>query len=177
MLKTLRMLEKLTGSDFRKIVLTTTMWDEVDSATGERREAELKSVYWRSMIRNGSSTLRFTLTLESVLEILTPLIRSNDERLALLFQKEVLDMGRKLPQTTAGAGLELEYAALAKQHQTQLANIQSALKHPVANEEELQRLIDEYSKISQSLNFVHEKGRTKTTPTWKKWFQWLWKFV
>lgn len=177
-LKNLRMLEKLTGSDFGKVILTTTMWDEVDSDTGERREAELKSVYWKSMIRRGSSTRRFTLTHNSALEIITPFIKG--ERFALLLQKEVLEMGRKLPQTTAGAGLELEYVALAKQHQMDLANIQAALKQPVTNEE-LQRWIEEYSNISKPLNFVQEKGTIMTPPTsptsWKRRFQWPWRFA
>ena len=179
-LKNLRMLEKLTGSEFKKVILTTTMWDEVDEETGERREAELKSVYWKSMIRRGSSTRRFTLTRNSALEIIAPLIEGNGERFALLLQKEVLDMGRKLPQTTAAAGLELEYVALAKQHQMHLANIQAALKQPISNEE-LQRRIEEYYNISKLLNLVQEKGTIKTPPTsptsWKTRFQWPWRFA
>jgi hypothetical protein len=174
------MLEKLTGSEFGKVVLTTTMWDEIDEETGERREAELRSVYWKSMIRRGSSTRRFTLTRNSALEIITPFIEGSGERFALLLQKEVLDMGRKLPQTTAGAGLELEYVAHAKEHQMHLANIQAALKQPITNEE-LQRWIKEYHNIPKPLDFVQEKGTVNTPPTspisWKRRFQWPWRFA
>ena len=56
-LKNLRMFEKLCGEEFDSIILTTTMWNEVDDNLGNGREDELKTLYWKSMTLNVFYTL------------------------------------------------------------------------------------------------------------------------
>src|SRR6266540_6334994 len=58
-LNNFRAFEKLFEDDFNGIILTTTMWDEVDEDLGAEREKELTDVYWKSMIERGSSVKRF----------------------------------------------------------------------------------------------------------------------
>ena len=56
-LKNLRMFEELCGKNaFHSVILTTTMWDEVDGETGEERERELKEKYcWSVILRPADS--------------------------------------------------------------------------------------------------------------------------
>ena len=74
-LKNIRMFQELFGGkSFKNVILTTTMWDEVDVETGASREEELKS-NWKSMIAGGSSTRRFIGTRDSAFHVIAPLYR------------------------------------------------------------------------------------------------------
>ena len=57
LLKNLQMFEELCGKDaLKNVILTTTMWDEVDEETGLAREEQLKNIYWKPMIDCHSHT-------------------------------------------------------------------------------------------------------------------------
>ncbi|KAL4062537.1 hypothetical protein J3A83DRAFT_4053966, partial [Scleroderma citrinum] len=53
-----------------KIVLVTTMWDEVDEDIGNERLAEFRENYWKTMILQGARTFRYWNTPESARELL-----------------------------------------------------------------------------------------------------------
>ena len=73
------MFEKLCGKNvFGKIILTTTMWDHIDDATGQLRENELKEQYWRSMIELGSTTVRYRNTKDSAGEIISKILQGSN---------------------------------------------------------------------------------------------------
>ena len=79
-LKNLRMFEKLCGKNaFGNIILTTTMWDNIDDATGQEREKELRGLYWKSMIELGSTTVRYRNTRDSACEILGNILRGGHD--------------------------------------------------------------------------------------------------
>ena len=74
-LKNLPMFEQLCGKKtFKNVILTTTMWDEVDEPMGATREEELKSIYWKAMIDRGSSIGRFEGTRDSAFRLIAPLL-------------------------------------------------------------------------------------------------------
>ena len=81
--------QRLCESELDRVVLTTTMWDEVDEATGTKREKELKEIYWKPLINCGSSVKRFLNTDQSGLEILRPIIQGASSQ-------------RNAPQNTVG---------------------------------------------------------------------------
>jgi len=153
-LKNFHMFEALTGNQFKNIVLTTTMWDEVDQATGQRREEELKRTYWSAMIARGSCTQRFDGTTSSALNIIQPLIDDPGKPYVLFLQKEVNELGKVLPQTNAGAILELQYHNLAQQHQELRDKIQKELNGPGRDDQQLQKWLDEYRALSIALQSV-----------------------
>jgi len=101
-LKHFRFFEKLCGKDFTNIVLTTTMWGDVDEQLGAMREKELESEYWRPMVERGSPIKRFYYTRESALEILAPIFDEVHKRSSLLLQTEVNEHGIQLKDTSAG---------------------------------------------------------------------------
>jgi len=72
--KNLGFFKELFGTELDKVVLTTTMWDDVDEETGIEREEQLRLIYWQSMITQGSSVQRFMGDRESALEILRPIV-------------------------------------------------------------------------------------------------------
>ncbi|KAF8811582.1 hypothetical protein BYT27DRAFT_6442621 [Phlegmacium glaucopus] len=149
-LKNLRMFEELCGKNaFHNVILTTTMWDEVEEETGFLRENELKSKYWRSMLDRGSTTSRFLQTRESALGLIEPLIDAANAKSSLLLQQELVDMRTKLPETSAGMRLFTEMENLVKQRQVVLDRIRSAMKQ---DQTSLPLLKEEYQRLKTQLD-------------------------
>jgi hypothetical protein len=93
-------LEQLCGKGaHRNVIMTTTMWDEVCQDVGSLREKELKNQYWKLMIDCGAQVARFYGTTESAWEIIGRLPSTPQ---ALQLQKEIVDKGKKLMETTLG---------------------------------------------------------------------------
>jgi energy-coupling factor transporter ATP-binding protein EcfA2 len=149
-LKNLRMFEELCGKkSFKNVILTTTMWDEVEEETGIAREEELKSNYWKSMIARDSSTGRFVGTRDSAFRLIAPLLDEASTRNELLLQKELVDLDLKLSETHAGQKLRSEIRHLAKQQQELLRQIREELKNP-DNATSLQELMEEYEELRKT---------------------------
>jgi hypothetical protein len=149
-LKNLRMFEELCGKNaFKNVILTTTMWDEVDEDTGVTREEELRGIYWKAMIDRGSSTGRFKGTRDSAFCLIAPLLDEANTRNKLLLQKELVDLDLRLSETHAGQKLRSEIKQLAKQQQELLHQIREELKRP-NNATSLQSLMEEYEELKKT---------------------------
>ena len=72
--------QRLCESELDRVVLTTTMWDQVNEATGISRENELKEIYWSPLINCGSSVKRFLNNRQSGVDILQPIIQGASSR-------------------------------------------------------------------------------------------------
>jgi hypothetical protein len=84
----------------QNVILVTTMWDTIDMATGSKREEELRTDFWQSMITYGSRIARFEFTYQSAWKILN---QFTGDSLPLLLQEEMVEQNKSLPQTTAGS--------------------------------------------------------------------------
>jgi len=169
-LKNLRLFERLCGDDFNSIVLTTTMWDDVDEETGAGREKELASVYWKSMIERGSSVKRFLNNRSSAFEILRPIINEVNKNSALLLQKEMMDLRLQLRQTTAGRSLFVELEDLVARHQRALSRIRGGLTDSAFDQEQLKEVMEEYQRVSAQLQrAVEDMQRMKVSTG--EWFR------
>ncbi len=155
-LKNLRFFDELCGEDFNNIVLTTTMWNDVEEEVGKKREEELKSEFWRTMLGRGASIRRFFNTRESAFDILTPIFEEVNKRSALLLQKEMNDLNLQLKETSAGKTLYLALEDLLKRQQTTLSKIRSELKEPNLDDDELKLLMDEYQNLDGQLQRARE---------------------
>ena len=183
-LKNLRMFEQLCGKNaFNHVILTTTMWGEVDEETGIAREEELKSNYWQSMLERGSTTDRFMQTRESALRLIGPLIDAANNKSSLLLQQELVDMRTQLPATSAGIRLFTEMENLVKKRQEVLNQIRNALKHSNEDEDEdedkttLPGLQEEFQRLKMQLDETVVEMRKLKLPLAKrlsqitrKWF-------
>jgi len=159
-LKNLRMFMKLCGKDFKRIVLTTTMWDLVDPEIGVIREQEMIDQYWSVMIECGSRVSRFLQTRASAFQVLRPIIDDINAGEDLLLQKEMEDIASTLRKTTAGAILYNKFEVLVTRQQKMLEGIREEMKQPEVDEAQLQLLMEEYRKLS-------EKWRIASDASWK----------
>ncbi|KAI6010017.1 kinase-like domain-containing protein [Pisolithus marmoratus] len=98
-LKILRVLEKLCGKVVMpKVVLVTTMWDEVDDdGDGEERLNKLKNTCWQMMISKGSKTFEYKNTGESAMQLIRSIVH---------WKQETMSKGAQLPVETSDLELE-----------------------------------------------------------------------
>ena len=169
-LTNLRMFEKLCGKEFSGIILTTTMWSEVDEELGAERERELKDKYWKSMIGRGSSVKRFLYTRQSAFEILMPMLEEADKRSALLLQTEMNDLQLQLGETSAGKTLHIELKELVEKHQDVLGRIKRELREPMDDADQFQTSMEEYQRVSVQLQRASEDMRRKVSRQGNKGF-------
>jgi hypothetical protein len=155
-LKNFRMFEQLCGKNtFRNVILTTTMWDEIDVETGEDREGELKSKSWRNMLEHGSKTGRFMRTRESAFDLIEPLLDASNRRTPVLLQHELVDMGKELHSTSAGQPLLSEMEVLVRQREDLLRRIRNEMKRTDGDNMTLDPSLEENQKLRTKLPLGH----------------------
>lgn len=102
--RNLVLFRELCGEDaLQKVILATTMWDKVSEKRGYRREAELMNTqeFWGSMVDKGSAVHRHYNTRESAKKIIDQLA-NHDKKFVTDLQRQLVDEGRTLDQTSAG---------------------------------------------------------------------------
>ena len=125
-LKYLRMFENLCGKDaLKNVILVTTMWDEVEEEEGRNREKELSNNHWNSMLELGCRTARFYNNTESAWDIVS---RFQDARCTVLLQREMVDLGLELAETSAGRTLFSWLIEFIRKIKELLAHIEALLK-------------------------------------------------
>jgi hypothetical protein len=146
-LKNLRMFEKLCGKNaLSNIILTTTMWDRVDETTGQEREKELKGQYWESMIRLGSTTVRYHNTKDSAWEILDKVLQSRLNQHAVLLE----DVEGLLKETDVGGPVYTALKSLVRRQQDALDEIRDETREQT-DREVLERMRNECGDLHGQL--------------------------
>lgn len=141
----------------RKIVLTTTMWDDVNQDTGETREGELRDDFWKGMVKRGSTIARFEGTRDSAFRVIRPLLDAANDRHQLLLQKEVLDVELSLCETPAGQKLRPGLRAMTRQQ----LELQEKILQQLGSADKatmLESLVREYEALKQNPDFVKLLG-------------------
>ena len=168
-LKNLRMFEQLCGKNaFHNVILTTTMWDEVEEKTGEDRERELKTHYWRTMLERNSTTSRFLRTRESAFNLIDPLIEAANRKFSVLLQGELVDMRKSLPATAAGQELFSAMGKLVSQREDLLRRIRQEMKRSDGDKMILEPLQEEHQKLQISLEATVNEMRKLSLPLGKR---------
>ena len=171
-LKNLGMFEELCGKNaLQKVILTTTMWDDVDQETGETREGELRSTYWRPMLQRNSTTNRFERTRESAFTVIDPLIDTANIRFSALLQQELKDMRKKLSSSSRAAGRELvsTMELFLTQREDLLRRIRNEIKRRADDEMMvLEPLQDEYQKLKINMESTINDMRRLKIPLGKR---------
>ncbi|KAF4337929.1 hypothetical protein FBEOM_8184 [Fusarium beomiforme] len=152
--KNLVTFKELCGEDaLKKVVLASTMWDIVPLEKATKREGELKNTpeFWGWMLSKGSSIHRYNNTAESAREIILSLAGHNAP-IATDLQKQMVDEGKSLDETSAGQGLKAELfkerQKLTKERDGLQVLIKAAKeKHDVDTEEALQEESDRYTVL------------------------------
>ena len=103
--KSLEIFRKLCGDEaLRNVVLGTTKWDEIRLEIGQQRERELKDIYWKEMVQQGSVIMRVHTDSSSAWEIVNRILQ-NDAVDFVRFQER---LQKTISDTEAGKLEELE---------------------------------------------------------------------
>jgi hypothetical protein len=147
------MFEVLCGRNaIQNVILTTTMWDEVDEVTGRYRENELRSKYWKSMLQRSSTTSRFLGTPESAVQVIQPLIDKANDRSSLLLQQEMVAMRTKLPPESNKFRLYQETERLIRKRQQLIEQIRNVPMYSNGSQSHLRALREEYQWLMGQLD-------------------------
>lgn len=154
-LKNLRVFEKLCGKcAMSKVVLVTTMWDEVEYHVGEARLEELKVTYWKAMISRGSKTFEYGNTRESAIQLIQSVVLRQQEttRKGVQLQVEISDLEMELRETAAGRELCSSLEELTRRRKELLRRLQAEAKGADPRiAEDLRRECDELQAQLESI--------------------------
>jgi hypothetical protein len=127
-LKNLRIFDDLSKKHgFRNVVITTTMWDEVDDDLGAAREEELKSKYWEPILGH-STTRRFLHSRQSTFLVLEGFIDTANRDFSLLIQEELSCMRAHIGDNTVGLGLLWKVETSVKEQDEVLKRLRIEMK-------------------------------------------------
>ncbi|KAG2023955.1 TKL/TKL-ccin protein kinase [Coprinopsis cinerea AmutBmut pab1-1] len=166
----LTMLQKLCGDDFYpRIVMATSHWDEVPLHVGEPREEQLRENFWAEIIGKGGKTWRI-ITRDDALAAIDSIAEEhrrrglqtdsgtstsssgttvNEDAIALLLQRELVELDKIIPAT--GAGKELK---------GNIRNLLEVLKHEVAEEQDPEKK----AELQRKLQFLRSQVKQLNIP-------------
>ncbi|KAJ0116799.1 hypothetical protein J7T55_009950 [Diaporthe amygdali] len=171
-LRNLRMFKELCGEDaYKHVVLATSMWGKEDheKALGRERELVAEGGFWSTMKERGSSVMRWLGDSVSAHEIIEHLLlaRSRHGVVSLKIQRELVDEGKRLVNTSAGQEVNRELSELREKMENELRRIQEENKEAMASKDiewqqslveqrlllEKQRLMAEQSQEALKVDF------------------------
>lgn len=151
-----RMFRHLCGDpSLSKVVIVTTMWDQIEASRGEARESELmtKSIFFEPAVANGARMARHDNTYKSALTIVRSILSHCSGQSALQIQDE-LASGIDIQATRAGLELEKDLKEQALRHRSELQEIVEELQEAI-------RLRDEVSRKELTLEREKLEGMIK----------------
>jgi hypothetical protein len=157
-LKNLKMFKKLCGDESLFRVLVTTMWDKVSEELdiAEARLRELKDDYWKHLIRKGSRVDCSHGTAEDAWSIVGRLVNETDKRECILLQKELVDLRRKLNETTAGRAIFVSLEELMAKGNNDLTALLTGVQKHSGDLELLKKLQGQHEKKRRELAQLSE---------------------
>ncbi|KAF7970673.1 hypothetical protein HWV62_23262 [Athelia sp. TMB] len=99
----LRIFKNICGDTMSGVAIISSMWSDINSDLGVKREEELKGAYWKEYMEYGCLTGRFDDSHESALNIIGGMVGSPGMTLSL--QKEIVDEGKALSETKAAQSI------------------------------------------------------------------------
>lgn len=144
--RNLVLFRELCGEDaLQKVILATTMWDKVSEKRGYRREAELMDTqeFWGWMVEKGSKVHRHYNTQDSAKKIIDQLA-NHDKKFVTDLQRQLVDEGRTLDQTSAGKELQSELLKERERWAEQLRLVQADMEAAMEkNDKEVEKIMRE----------------------------------
>ena len=158
-LRNLRLFRELCGADpLKNVVLSTTFWDEVETATSERREVELRETdeFWAGMLKRGSRMARAG-DRAACIAIVTSILGQTPQPLQI--QRELVEDDVPLVETAAGSFLNEELATMETKHKLEKAELQKQLEEALQQHDiELQEIMKkEQDKVDEKLTKVKKQ--------------------
>ncbi|KAF7374716.1 hypothetical protein MSAN_00356900 [Mycena sanguinolenta] len=157
-----KMFRQLCGeSTLRNVVIVTNMWSQVTPDVGEARERELASDerFFKPVLDKGAQMLRNQNDVPSAQAIIRYLIGNQPK--ALRIQRELVDEGKDIGQTAAGAELNRELAAQIERHKAEMVQLQQELQEAIrAKDEETKKELEiETRKLQAEMTRVQNDSK------------------
>lgn len=139
-LRNLRMFKELCGEDaYKHVALATSMWSKEDPIIAARREQELidDGGFWKAMKERGSSVVRWLGDAHSASHIVQHLLEAHQDygAVSLKIQRELVDEGKTLVDTSAGQEVNREMAELRANMEKKLQQIQQDNRDAMATQD------------------------------------------
>lgn len=125
--KTFEVFKKICGERaLKNVLLITSRWGEVSETVGSDREQQLRNRFWAYMLNRGSNIGRFHSDRDSAISLVSQLLMK--ETVVLELQEELVDNGKRLSETSAGAYVSDNLDDLKMKYEEELASLEK-LKH------------------------------------------------
>jgi hypothetical protein len=152
-IKTFEIFKKVCGEEpLSNVLLVTSRWDGVDLSVGAERERQLKTKFWAYMIGHGSNMSRFYGDRPSAIGLVSQLLCR--DKVVLKLQKELVDEGKSLDSTAAGAYVSDNLEKLKQQYQEELASLEKLKRNLLENDRAMRRQV--------RLDWEQESARLKS---------------
>lgn len=140
--KNFRMFRELCGEKtLENVVVVTNMWGQVTSQQGEAREQQLKDEHFKAAIEKGAQLRRHDNTPESAQAILREIIKN--QPVVLKIQRELIDEGKNIEETGAGAELTREIHEVVEKYQREIRELKDSMQSVVGMDEEYRKEMEE----------------------------------
>ena len=154
--KTLKIFKKICGKvALKNVLLVSTRWNEVDEALGASREQQLRDNFWAYMLSSGSTMARFYGNRESAVGIASQLM--SRQSIVLELQKELIEQGKPLNQTVAGAYVNDDISEMKAQHEQELRELEKLRQTLQESDRAMKRQVqNDWAREQQRLQTAHE---------------------
>jgi hypothetical protein len=148
-----RLFEKVCGPDaYKNIVIATTMWNCVESEQiGQARMTERmrETRFWGAMVDQGAQVIKHDNTPRSARNIIKMLI--NKQCVPLQMQKELVQNGGRIGDTSAGQQLDAELGETSAKLTRQLEELKKELIQNSEEKDELRKRLEETKREREQL--------------------------
>jgi len=133
--KNFRMFRELCGEKtLKNVVLMTNMWGRVTPQDGLDREQQLRDEYFQAAIAKGAQLRRHNNTPESARAILRKILENDP--VTLRIQRELIDEGKDIRQTRAGAELNREINEAVEKCQEEIKEMEENMRKAMEDKDE-----------------------------------------
>ncbi|KAJ3082562.1 hypothetical protein HK102_001588 [Quaeritorhiza haematococci] len=143
--RTYRMFERLCGENSaQSVIFTTTQWDGVDDITGNQRQSELMSNFWKFFIDRGAEVRPYDGGTESGRTIIEALLDKRLGPVTLQVQDEVVNQGLEICQTAAGREVNRHIAELQERYEAKMREMRDEFAEAMKKKDQaMMALVDE----------------------------------
>jgi len=133
----------------KNVILASTRWDQVKESVGADRENRLREHFWSYMIGHGSTITRFYGDRDSAQAMVSQLLGSGN--IVLDIQRQMVDEGKTLDQTSAGVLINGKLAELISKSQRDLAEIEELRRKLRESDDAMREKLEEDRKREMAL--------------------------
>lgn len=154
--RTLEIFKKICGTvALKNVLLVSTRWNEVEEALGASREQQLRDNFWAYMLSDGSTMARFYGNRESAIGIASQLM--SRQSIVLELQRELVDQGKTLEKTVAGAFVNDDISEMKAKYEQELRELEKFRQTLQQNDRATRRKVqNDWAREQERLRMARE---------------------